>query len=273
MSIKAIDWATERPIDSHGAKLLLVLIANYANEQGYAWPGQETLARQTRATRKSIIRWLAELERDGYLTRFRRGGDGSGRRSNLYRLNLEQCPPDDTLPGRLSPPADTLGNVPLTTQAKSPSGPSNVPLVTQDPSEEPSVKPSERDARASDAPSPAQQKQKRATRLEVTELPEDWQGYCQRKRPDLDPAETFEDFRDYWSAQPGQRGCKLDWCATWRRWVRHQQPQQRPAAVPSRRPSGTAMRPGALSDAHLRAAARPGESWDEVRRRLLRERL
>jgi hypothetical protein len=29
-----------------------------------------------------------------------------------------------------------------------------------------------------------------------------------------------EKFRDYWSAQPGQRGVKVDWQATWRNWVR-----------------------------------------------------
>lgn len=27
-------------------------------------------------------------------------------------------------------------------------------------------------------------------------------------------------FRDYWIAKPGAGGCKLDWPATWRKWVR-----------------------------------------------------
>lgn len=27
-------------------------------------------------------------------------------------------------------------------------------------------------------------------------------------------------FRDYWTAQPGQKGVKVDWLATWRNWVR-----------------------------------------------------
>lgn len=27
-------------------------------------------------------------------------------------------------------------------------------------------------------------------------------------------------FRDYWNSQPGQRGVKLDWLATWRNWCR-----------------------------------------------------
>jgi hypothetical protein len=30
------------------------------------------------------------------------------------------------------------------------------------------------------------------------------------------------EFLDYWIAQPGQRGVKTDWPATWRNWVRRQ---------------------------------------------------
>lgn len=30
----------------------------------------------------------------------------------------------------------------------------------------------------------------------------------------------LERFRDHWAAQPGQKGVKLDWDATWRNWLR-----------------------------------------------------
>ncbi len=30
----------------------------------------------------------------------------------------------------------------------------------------------------------------------------------------------LEKFRDYWTAQPGQKGVKTDWSATWRNWAR-----------------------------------------------------
>lgn len=36
----------------------------------------------------------------------------------------------------------------------------------------------------------------------------------------LDPEETLAAFTDYWCAIPGQKGCKLDWSATWRTWCR-----------------------------------------------------
>lgn len=42
-------------------------------------------------------------------------------------------------------------------------------------------------------------------------------------------------FRDYWISQPGQKGVKLDWLATWRNWCRHaveRRPQQRSGSPP-----------------------------------------
>lgn len=42
-----------------------------------------------------------------------------------------------------------------------------------------------------------------------------------------------QDFRDYWTAKAGKDGAKLDWQATWRRWVRTQR-DRRPTAAPKR---------------------------------------
>lgn len=42
----------------------------------------------------------------------------------------------------------------------------------------------------------------------------------------------IDKFLDYWRAQPGQRGVKLDWSATWRNWMRNV--QQRAASPPPR---------------------------------------
>jgi len=46
----------------------------------------------------------------------------------------------------------------------------------------------------------------------------------------------FEKFRDYWIAQPGQKGVKADWDATWRNWVRKAKefsPKQETRSAPS----------------------------------------
>jgi len=48
----------------------------------------------------------------------------------------------------------------------------------------------------------------------------EWEDFCQQTRPELNPVKTFDQFKDYWIAQAGQKGVKLDWDATWRNWVR-----------------------------------------------------
>lgn len=62
----------------------------------------------------------------------------------------------------------------------------------------------------------------RGTRLPTDcELPQEWFDFCKQQRPDLNPTEVFAGFRDYWIAQPGQKGVKTDWTATWRNWIRN----------------------------------------------------
>lgn len=61
----------------------------------------------------------------------------------------------------------------------------------------------------------------RGSRLLLDTLPDEWKVFCQAERTDLDPARVFADFSDYWKAKPGKDGVKLDWLATWRKWVRN----------------------------------------------------
>ena len=62
----------------------------------------------------------------------------------------------------------------------------------------------------------------------ATRLPSDWYpsdddfSFCRKERADLQPSEVANRFRDYWIAQPGAKGRKADWSATWRNWVRNE---------------------------------------------------
>ena len=66
------------------------------------------------------------------------------------------------------------------------------------------------------------EKQQRGSRLA-----QDWVlnksmgDWATQERPDLDVRQVAEQFKDYWVAQAGQKGVKLDWDATWRNWVRN----------------------------------------------------
>ena len=64
-----------------------------------------------------------------------------------------------------------------------------------------------------------------------TRLPSGWTpssdalDWTRSEKPRLDHLQTLEKFRDYWTAQPGQKGVKTDWDATWRNWVRNEIPK------------------------------------------------
>jgi len=69
-------------------------------------------------------------------------------------------------------------------------------------------------------------KQSRGTRLPTDWVPTEEQiQFCKTQRNDLNPNDVADNFRDFWIAQPGAKGVKLDWNATWRIWVRAQRNQ------------------------------------------------
>jgi uncharacterized protein YdaU (DUF1376 family) len=63
----------------------------------------------------------------------------------------------------------------------------------------------------------------RATRLSPDwEMPIDWKLWAESEKPEWSDTfllKTASDFKDYWLAAPN--GAKLDWLATWRKWVRN----------------------------------------------------
>lgn len=77
---------------------------------------------------------------------------------------------------------------------------------------------------------------KRGTRLTADwKLPRAWGEWAVSEGMDeVSVRREADTFRDYWISQPGQKGVKLDWQATWRNWIRkalERQPR-RPAAQP-----------------------------------------
>jgi hypothetical protein len=73
-----------------------------------------------------------------------------------------------------------------------------------------------------------EKKETKADAQRASRLPADWspsehdEEFCTTERPDLDVGDVANQFRDYWIAQPGAKGRKTDWPATWRNWVRNQ---------------------------------------------------
>lgn len=72
----------------------------------------------------------------------------------------------------------------------------------------------------------------------ASRLPADWvpsqadEDFLRTERQDLRLEATASRFRDYWIAQPGVKGRKVDWSATWRNWVRNERTQTPARASP-----------------------------------------
>lgn len=73
--------------------------------------------------------------------------------------------------------------------------------------------------------------------------------------PDEQIDRESENFRDYWIARPGAGGLKLDWPATWRKWIRSSKssPSARPTTVHQQRQLESKEALDALRNASRRA--------------------
>lgn len=68
----------------------------------------------------------------------------------------------------------------------------------------------------------SQKKSNKGTRLKSGwVVPDEWIEWAASQGMQADRTQReSEKFSDYWPAQPGQRGVKSDWFATWRNWIR-----------------------------------------------------
>ena len=107
-------------------------------------------------------------------------------------------------------------------------------------------------------------------------LPADWAEWAKGERPDLDPVRQGERFADYWRSQPGIKGRKTNWLATWRNWIRDEKTGQRPApsapsGVPRGKPAGPSETPLESALAYIRQRFAFGQVNEAERDQLIAE--
>ncbi|MCI7456353.1 helix-turn-helix domain-containing protein [Actinomyces urogenitalis] len=115
MSFQATHWAIH---EVHGVpnKLVLVVMAEYADENGECFPSQDRLARDTDLSVSTVRRTIRTYEALGLVTSIKRyvmSEDGSKvRTSNLYRLAVGAQPAATTTPEPVdNPPQDLPVNL------------------------------------------------------------------------------------------------------------------------------------------------------------------
>lgn len=207
-------WAQSRSAPTQ--RLVLLAIADCANDRGAeAYPSTATLAAKTGLSERGIRKAVTELAALGELSVIYKGGpQGCNRYSVLmsdpapHATNLEQSAGFDPAPHATNPARGARNPAP---RATDPARGAPKPLENHPPTE-PSVEPLAR---------------KRATDL-GTRLPDDFAATADmiawaKQQTPLVGAKDTAAFVDYWRSQPGAKGRKTDWLATWRNWMRRAQ--------------------------------------------------
>lgn len=113
-----------------------------------------------------------------------------------------------------------------------------------------------------------QKTSKRPSESRGTRLPDDWQpdqalaDWTRANAPAAANNIEVERFRDYWIAQPGAKGRKTNWVATWRNWARKCQEQTH---QPSRSTATRSQAPRATTDDRVNGWLAIADSLDPTR--------
>lgn len=124
MSIRIMAAVWDCGPSSPPQRLLLLALADNANDQAVCWPSVDTLARKCAVEPRTLQRTLRQLELDGWITRTERPG-----RSTYYTLQERMLTPDATVTPDASvtpapsvtPTPDTHVTPPLTLVSPEPS--------------------------------------------------------------------------------------------------------------------------------------------------------
>ena len=176
-------------------KLVLIKLADNANDDGECWPSYQHIADQCEISKRSVINHITALCEAGLLRKELREGP-KGNSSNLFHLTL--CGAGAALGGAGAALGGGAGAAPrISNSFESVNEPySGKPEI---------VKPT------------------RGSRLSSEwQIPDDWIAWAAQQGIASQAARFEADkFRDFWISKPGQGGVKSDWQATWRNWIRN----------------------------------------------------
>jgi len=102
MSFQAMTWAVKQKVGNATGKAILLMLANYADDEGKCFPGQEKLAAECECSPRTVREWLDKFEKMGIVKREERRREDGYRTSDLIVLDLESSPaaisPENTSP-------------------------------------------------------------------------------------------------------------------------------------------------------------------------------
>ncbi|OOF84621.1 DNA-binding protein [Rodentibacter ratti] len=146
MSIKLMDKAFNAKVGNPLTKLLLIKLADNANDEGVCYPSYKKVAQQCEISRQTAIGHTKKLAEMGYIS-IKERKTSKGHSSNLYILHSEKW--------EELPPLTSQGALPpLVNEVDHPSQGALPPLVNEvdpEPSIEPSINPNKKTTQKSEA--------------------------------------------------------------------------------------------------------------------------
>lgn len=211
MSAWATTWAYEQDVAPCGKKSVLVALAHFADEQGYCYPSQETLAGMTAQGVSTVRNHLDVLENtDKLIVRNHRYTEKGKRTSDGFYL---QAPAERLRPPSYRRKPAVEKSLPPDFEATTASEPDLLPPNAGD---DLSVDQLERDQ--SDKGS---QPDKRGSRINRNFQPDgsiyEW---ARTHAPHVNITKARDEFVDYWIDIPGRAALKLNWQSTFRNRLR-----------------------------------------------------
>lgn len=91
MSMKLMTRAFDIKVGSHLRKLILIKLADNANDQGECWPSYGYIANQCECSKSAVKEHISALIAMGLVAKENRlgGAGGQGNKSNIYHLNFD----------------------------------------------------------------------------------------------------------------------------------------------------------------------------------------
>ncbi|MFB2653854.1 helix-turn-helix domain-containing protein [Shewanella seohaensis] len=111
MSMELMVKAMKAKVGNPLRKLVLIKLADNANDQGECWPSYQHIAEQCEIGKSTVRKHIAELAEAGLLTIESRKGP-KGNQSNIYTLTLCQQVAPPVLPDSIGMPPDSTPPVP-----------------------------------------------------------------------------------------------------------------------------------------------------------------
>lgn len=208
MSVRVSTWVWHETGASGSDLLVLLALADSANDDGQCWPGVDVLVEKTRMSRATVFRRLDALESAGLIERLRRGK----RQTNVYRVVV--------------PWADGVTSQIETGVKSQPETHVKSQIETGEVSPVRPVKSHGRDFQGT-VSEPSLKRQ--GARECATRIPDDFdvtpamrQWATSKGFGHLPLDAITEDFFDYWRAKAGPAAVKVDWQRTWQRWIRQE---------------------------------------------------